>query len=49
MADRLAALGGTLEVRSTPGGGTTVVGNVPVSREGAGRVESDGSLSPSTV
>ena len=30
MADRLAALGGTLEVRSAPGAGTTVVGEVPV-------------------
>jgi signal transduction histidine kinase len=29
MADRLAALKGTLEVRSAPGGGTTVVGDVP--------------------
>lgn len=29
MADRLAALGGSLEVRSTPGEGTTVTGLVP--------------------
>jgi signal transduction histidine kinase len=29
MADRLAATGGTLEVRSQPGHGTTVVGRVP--------------------
>ena len=29
MADRLAALGGILEVRSQPGEGTTVVGRVP--------------------
>ena len=29
MADRLDALGGSLEVRSTPGQGTTVVGRVP--------------------
>jgi signal transduction histidine kinase len=29
MADRLDALGGTLEVRSSPGAGTTVVGRVP--------------------
>ncbi|MFL5737735.1 MAG: histidine kinase [Actinomycetota bacterium] len=51
MADRLAALGGTLEVRSTPAGGTTVVGNVPVPREKAKqeRVGSDGALSPSTA
>lgn len=30
MADRLAALGGTLEVRSRPGEGTTVTGRIPV-------------------
>jgi signal transduction histidine kinase len=30
MADRLAALGGTLEVRSHPGQGTTVAGRLPV-------------------
>ena len=30
MADRIAALGGTLEVRSAPGQGTTVTGRVPV-------------------
>jgi signal transduction histidine kinase len=30
MADRLDALGGSLEVRSTPGQGTTVVGRVPI-------------------
>ncbi len=30
MADRLDALGGTLEVRSQPGVGTTVIGRVPV-------------------
>jgi signal transduction histidine kinase len=29
MADRLAAIGGTLEVRSAPGGGTTVGGRIP--------------------
>ena len=31
MADRLAALGGTLDVRSTPGDGTTILGRLPVS------------------
>ena len=31
MADRLEALGGSLEVRSTPGRGTTVAGRVPQS------------------
>ena len=30
MADRLDAIGGTLEVRSGPGIGTTVVGRAPV-------------------
>jgi signal transduction histidine kinase len=30
MADRLAALGGSIEVRSQPGQGTTVFGRVPV-------------------
>ncbi|HUF60007.1 MAG TPA: histidine kinase [Actinomycetota bacterium] len=31
MADRLAAVGGSLEIRSAPGSGTTVAGRVPVS------------------
>jgi signal transduction histidine kinase len=30
MSDRLAALGGTLDIRSRPGGGTTVSGRIPV-------------------
>ena len=30
MADRLAAVGGHLDVRSAPGAGTTVIGRVPV-------------------
>jgi signal transduction histidine kinase len=30
MADRLAAVGGSLEIRSAPGRGTTVAGHVPV-------------------
>jgi signal transduction histidine kinase len=30
MADRLAALGGTLDVRSRPGHGTTLTGQLPV-------------------
>jgi signal transduction histidine kinase len=30
MADRLAALGGRLEVRSAPGQGTTITGHLPV-------------------
>ena len=30
MADRLAALGGQLEVRSAPGQGTTVTAHLPI-------------------
>jgi signal transduction histidine kinase len=30
MADRLGAIGGTLRVESTPGGGTSVLGSVPL-------------------
>jgi signal transduction histidine kinase len=30
MADRLAALGGRLEVWSAPGQGTTITGHLPV-------------------
>jgi signal transduction histidine kinase len=33
IADRLASLGGELEVRSTPGDGTTVAGRLPVMEE----------------
>jgi signal transduction histidine kinase len=32
MADRLAALGGSLQLHSTPGQGTTVSGTLPVTR-----------------
>jgi signal transduction histidine kinase len=35
MADRLAAVGGTLRVDSTPGSGTTVSGTLPVAEPGA--------------
>ena len=31
MADRLSALGGTLEITSQPGEGTTVTGRLPIS------------------
>jgi signal transduction histidine kinase len=34
MADRLAALGGTLDIRSKPGHGTTLSGELPVSASG---------------
>jgi signal transduction histidine kinase len=39
MSDRVTALGGHLEVRSTPGGGTTVAGRLPTAPTGdlAGR------------
>ena len=30
MDDRISALGGTLEVRSHPGAGTTIAGSIPV-------------------
>jgi signal transduction histidine kinase len=33
MRDRLSALGGEVEIRSTPGAGTTVRGRVPLQRE----------------
>ncbi len=36
MADRLAALGGELEVRSSPGAGTTVIGSIPLAGEPSG-------------
>jgi signal transduction histidine kinase len=32
MDDRIAAIGGMLDVRSSPGGGTTIAGRVPVPR-----------------
>jgi signal transduction histidine kinase len=43
MADRLAALGGTLAVSSTPGGGTTITGSLPVLPADA-KVSPDGAL-----
>jgi signal transduction histidine kinase len=36
MADRMDAIGGTLEVRSEPGAGTTVTGRIPASRSSPG-------------
>jgi signal transduction histidine kinase len=30
IVDRVAAIGGTLDVRSTPGGGTTITGRIPI-------------------
>ena len=43
IADRLAALGGTLAVTSTPGGGTTITGALPVLPADA-KVSPDGAL-----
>jgi signal transduction histidine kinase len=37
MADRLAALNGTVRVTSSPGAGTTVAGTVPVEAETSSR------------
>jgi signal transduction histidine kinase len=37
MADRLAALGGRLEVRSAPNRGTTITGQLPVHSRAAAR------------
>ena len=39
MADRLAALGGSLEVASSPGAGTTVIGRLPVPTRRGGITE----------
>ena len=36
MADRLAALGGMLQIRSTPGQGTTITGHLPTAPSPAG-------------
>ena len=33
MADRLGAFGGTIEVISTPGAGTTITGTIPLPTE----------------
>ena len=38
MSDRIAALGGTLVVESTPGRGTTVRANIPVADDATQRV-----------
>jgi signal transduction histidine kinase len=38
MADRLAALGGSIEVQSKPGAGTSVWGRIPLPGEGSGVV-----------
>jgi signal transduction histidine kinase len=44
MGDRLAALGGTLEINSQPGSGTTVAGHIPIAAEVA--VSSAGNAGP---
>jgi two-component system NarL family sensor kinase len=33
IADRLATLDGSMEIRSTPGGGTTLTGSLPVGND----------------
>jgi len=35
MADRLAALGGRLEIQSAPGPGTTIAAHLPIPAAGA--------------
>jgi signal transduction histidine kinase len=45
IADRLAALDGTLAVASTPGSGTTITGSLPAQAAGA-KVSGDGALPP---
>jgi signal transduction histidine kinase len=32
MTDRIGALGGTLEIKSAPGTGTTITGTIPLNR-----------------
>jgi signal transduction histidine kinase len=45
ITDRLAAIGGTFEVESAPGAGTTVSGRVPIrSRSSAQAGDVDGSV-----
>jgi signal transduction histidine kinase len=36
MADRLGAMGGTLDVRSAPGEGTTITGSLPLGAASSG-------------
>jgi signal transduction histidine kinase len=47
MSDRLAALGGRLEVRSSPGEGTSVMGVLPASPRT--RCRTSGPVPPSTT
>jgi signal transduction histidine kinase len=37
MADRLAALGGQLQIRSAPGHGTTITGQLPIPATSGGQ------------
>jgi len=45
MADRIAALGGTLELRSSPGVGTTVTGRIPHGNNSEGHRPEQATLS----
>ncbi len=49
IADRLAALGGTLEVRSVPGAGTALLGMVPSRRRSSGRSNDGPAPAPHTT
>ena len=50
MSDRLAALGGTIEITSAPGQGTQVTGQVPVTQAaqpgGPGQASGDHAAGP---
>ena len=44
IADRLAALGGEVDIRSAPGAGTTVAGALPVGVQAGSPADSSGSV-----
>jgi signal transduction histidine kinase len=48
MADRLAALGGRLEVRSAPGQGTTITAQLPSTQSGSALAQATGALPQAT-
>jgi signal transduction histidine kinase len=50
IADRLSALGGSVQVRSGPGSGTTVTGEIPaLPAAGTSRADAEPSVTPSSV